>query len=123
LLKDMKYIREQIIRTVTTKKDLVDKEEIKDLLKRLSNASVDFIIEFRDSRTKAISIHKQARIAYADDSIINIISRRKKSMFKINGIRHEDILFIKLVTEKQNILLDDIQADDFDYIDLSDDGK
>ena len=115
----MKYTREQIIRTVTTNKQIDDEEEIKNLLKRLLKASADISIEFRDSRSQLIMRHEDSRIKTVEEDCISISTRRRKAVFKINNIKIKDVLSIKLVTDKQNIILDGPENDECDFIDLN----
>jgi hypothetical protein len=114
----MKYTREQIIRTVTTNKEINDEEEVKNLLDRLLKANADISIEFRDGRSQLIMRHGDSRIKTVADDCISISTRRRKAVFKVNDIKIKDILSIKLVTDKQNIILDGPETDEFDFIDL-----
>jgi hypothetical protein len=114
----MRYIREQIIRTITTDKDFDKIEEIKDLILRLSKAVVDVEIEFRDTKTQFPMAHYNARIRDVKEEEFCITSRRKSATFKIDNIRYENILKIRLVTDKQNIILDSPISDEFDFMDV-----
>ena len=114
----MRYIREQIIRTITTDKEFDTIEEIKDLVERLSKSAVDVEIEFRDTHNQFPMAHSKARIRYTNDEEFGITSRRKNSMFKIDNIRYENVLKIRLITDKQDIILDNPVSDEFDFIDV-----
>lgn len=114
----MRYIREQIIRTVTTDREFDTTEQVKDLIVRLFTASVDIEIEFRDTKTQFPMAHFQVRIRNIKEEEFDITSRRKNSIFKIDNIRYENILRIRLVTDKQDIILDNPISDEFDFIDV-----
>lgn len=114
----MRYIREQIIKTITTDKQFEAAEDIKDLISRLAQASVDIEIEFRDTKTQFPMHHPQARIGAMGDESFSITSRRKSSVFKIDNIRYENVMKIRLTTDKQNIILDGPESDEFDFMDV-----
>lgn len=114
----MRYIREQIIKTITTDKQFDAVEDIKDLISRLSKAMVDIEIEFRDTKTQFPMSHPQTRIGDIGDKSFSITSRRKSSVFKIDDIRYENVMKIRLTTDKQNIILDGPESDEFDFMDV-----
>ena len=114
----MKYTRKQIITTTVFDDNISDMEVIVDLFNTFVKASVDVEMEYRDVKTKNIKFYEKVRIKSVGEKTIDILIFQKSFNLSVKNIPFEDIISIKLVTEKQNIIAGDDKLSKFDFIDI-----
>lgn len=116
----MRYTRKQIITTTVFDDDISDMEIITDLLKTFCKSTIDISIEFKDTKTKQIRFYDKVRIKSINENSIDILVFQKSFNISIKGIVFENIVSIKLVTEKHNIIAGEDKLSRFDFIDIVD---
>ena len=114
----MKYTRKQIITTTVFDDNISDMEVIVDLFNTFVKSSVDVSIEYRDEKTKNIKFNEKVRIKSVGEKTIDILIFQKSFNLSVRNIPFEDVISIKLVTEKQNIIAGDDKLSKFDFIDI-----
>jgi len=114
----MKYTRKQIIATTVFDDDISDMETIVNLFNTFFKSTVDISMEVRDTKTKNIKFYEKVRIKSVNEKTIDILIFQKSFNLSVKSIPFENIISIKLVTEKQNIIAGDDKLSKFDFIDI-----
>jgi len=118
----MKYTRKQIIITTVFDDNIEDEDVILDLVKTFHKSSIDLQVEFRDQKSKQTKSLEKARIKdlNLEDKKVDFLVMKKSFNFVEKNILISDIISIKVVTEKHNIIAGEEKLSEFDLIDVDD---
>ena len=114
----MRYIRQQQFITTITDEDIKNHDDIANLLSAIKRGSVDIHIIFEDVRSSSIISHKQVRVKKVEDAKIDIISFSKSGMITIKNIPFDNIISLKLVSETENIIVNNKKITRADLLDI-----
>jgi len=118
----MKYTRKQIVITTVFDDNIEDEDIIFDLINTFSKSSIDLSIEFRDQKIKQSKLCDRARIKEFNKELktVDLFVMQKSYNFLVKNIPISDIISIKVVTEKYNIIAGEDKLSKFDLIDIED---
>ena len=114
----MRYTRKQIITTTVFDDDISDITIITDLLKTFCKATIDIVMEFKDNKTQQNRIYDKVRVRSVNEKDVDILVFQKSFNFSVKAVPFENIISIKLVTEKHNIIAGEDKLSRFDFIDI-----
>lgn len=117
----MRYQKIQITYNTVFDDELEDKETIRKLLSLFSSTHVDLVIEWNEplSSPRMKMRYEHARILSFQNDIIKVKEVQGSAVFT-RDIHLDQIVLIRVVSEKQNIMVGNEEMNRFDLMDLSD---
>ena len=115
----MRFIRKQISITTVIDSEIKGKQEIKDILIKISQGSEDIIFEYRDPRNDFVKRHIATRIKRVYEDFVDIKVIQKGGQFAVTEIPIDNVLGIELITANQNIVVADDEFSRMDLLDLT----
>lgn len=123
----MRYVRKEISISTVIDKDLVDKNEIREVFNNIFQYNIEFSFEyqkfFESEYDHKNFYYKRARIEkiHNDKDMVDILIIDGKTKARIKNINFEDILSINAVSSKSNLLKTYGKLSRFDFADLTED--
>lgn len=114
----MRFIRQQKLITTVSDQQVTSLSDIKSLLDSLCRSAAYIQFAFNDERSESIVSHNNVRIKRVEDDKVDITVYRKTGSMVISGISFESISLIKMVTDSNNILVDEHDLTRFDLLDI-----
>ena len=115
----MRYIRNQIIVQTIYDGILADEEPIVKLIENLIKINVDVHFEFRNPIRDFVRVCEKTRILSIKEQVVKIRVFVRGSTEVIDGINIHDIEFIKVVTGRSIISLDENNISLGEFIDFT----
>jgi len=115
----MRYIRNQIIVQTIYDGILADEESIVKLIENLIKINVDVHLEFRNPIRDFVRVCEKTRILSIKEQVVKIRVFVRGSTEVIDGINIHDIEFIKVVTGRSIISLDENNISLGEFIDFT----
>ena len=116
----MKYIRQEHLITTVCNENVYDEEIVKKLLNKIKSDSIYFSISYKREVgfTDSIVNYDNVRISAVKEDRFDFSVYGKASITSIKNIPFEDIIKIRVVTEKKNILVNKDNKNKFSLLGL-----
>jgi len=113
----MKYTRQQLVLKTIDDIEMTDIESIKKLVSNIKSSSAYVSIEFKGENYNNITFYERARIINVSEDSIDVRSFYNRSTVLKTGIKLDSLISLKLVTSKNNIIIDNL-GENFNFLDI-----